>query len=155
MHSRLTDLTVVRYDQRFHLWLHANTSAMKHLRNVACLASAILLVPHADAENWPGWRGPRGDGSADVAGPMKWDGESGENVRWKTTLPGEGHSCPIIWDDKVFVTACLPSTEERVLICLDRDTGEKLWKKTVLKARLESKHALNSPCDRHSARWRR
>ena len=117
---------------------------MKHLRIIACLSSAILLVPHADAENWPGWRGPRGDGSADVAGPMQWDGESGENVRWKTALPGEGHSCPIIWGDKVFVTACLPSTEERVLICLHRDTGQQLWQKTVLKARLESKHALNS-----------
>ncbi len=117
---------------------------MKHLRLMPCLAAIVILVPYAAAENWPAWRGPRGDGSADVAGPMKWDGKSGKNVRWKTPLPGEGHSSPIILGDRVFVTACLPKTEERVLICLNRDTGEPIWQATVLKARLESKHALNS-----------
>jgi len=42
------------------------------------------------------------------------------------------------------VTACLPISEERVLLCIDRKTGRLLWQRTVLKAKLESKHALNS-----------
>ena len=117
---------------------------MRKLPTIAHLAAIFLLLQHANAEDWPGWRGPRGDGGADVAGPLKWNGETGDNVRWKTPLPGEGHSSPIVWGDRVFVTACLPSTQDRILICLSRDSGELLWQRTVLKARLESKHALNS-----------
>jgi outer membrane protein assembly factor BamB len=102
------------------------------------------LFSRCQADNWPSWRGPRGDGSAPEAAPLKWNGESGANIRWKTPLPGEGHSSPIVWDERLFVTACLPETQERVLVCIDRASGGLQWQRTVIQSALESKHALNS-----------
>lgn len=94
-------------------------------------------------ENWPGWRGPRGDGtSLETNVPLKWSAT--ENVAWKTALPGEGHSSPIVWGDRIFLTTALKETEERVLLCLDRVTGKVLWQQTVLRAPLEAKNPENS-----------
>ena len=106
----------------------------------------LLLLPGAvTLGDWPMWRGPQGDGTSDdVRLPLRWDGPSGENIRWKTRLPGEGHSSPIVWKDSVFVTSCQPESKTRSLIRLDRHRGEILWQETVLTAGLESKHALNS-----------
>jgi outer membrane protein assembly factor BamB len=95
------------------------------------------------AENWPGWRGPRGDGTShETQLPNRWN--SNENITWKIEIPGLGHASPIVWEDRVFVVSCLPETQERVLICLDRQQGKILWQKTVLTAPLEKKHNLNS-----------
>ncbi len=138
-----------------------------------CAAVAVLLslsTLAAGAENWPNWRGPRGDGSSTETNiPTQWSGE--ENVAWKVRIPGTGHSSPIVWDDRVFVTSCLideaeanaqagknagkkadpkaaPVAEskpvERLLICLDRKSGKTLWTQTVLTSNLEKKHHLNS-----------
>jgi outer membrane protein assembly factor BamB len=99
----------------------------------------------AETENWPGWRGPRGDGSSlEERIPTEWDGKSGRNIAWKTPIPGTGHSSPIVWEDRVFIVSCLSDTQERVLLSLDRRTGKIVWQTTVLKAPLENKHNLNS-----------
>src|SRR5437763_365754 len=95
------------------------------------------------AENWPAWRGPRGDGTSSARSiPARW-GDT-ENVRWKRKLPGRGYSSPVVWGDRVFVTWCVEEEERRVLACLDRRDGRILWQKTVLVAPLEQKHHLNS-----------
>jgi outer membrane protein assembly factor BamB len=99
----------------------------------------------ASAENWQGWRGPRGDGTSlekDV--PVRWDGKTGENIAWKTPIPGIGHSSPIVWEDRIFVMTCLEEKEDRALLCLDRKTGDVIWQKIVMHAPLEKKHTLNS-----------
>lgn len=99
----------------------------------------------AFAENWPLWRGPRGDGSSiEKNVPTKWSGSSGENISWKTELPGWGHSSPIVWEDRLFAVACVEETQERLLMCLHAESGKVLWKKNVLKSPLEKKHKLNS-----------
>ena len=104
------------------------------------LCSDVLV-----AENWPGWRGPRGDGtSTDQGVPTEWDGATGKNILWKTPIPGKGHASPIIWKDRVFVVSCLPEEKSRVLVALDRRTGKLVWQKAVIKADLETKHSLNS-----------
>ncbi|MDX1945362.1 MAG: PQQ-binding-like beta-propeller repeat protein [Pirellulaceae bacterium] len=104
-----------------------------------------LAAAGVRAENWPGWRGPRGDGTSHETGiPTLWDGTTGKNIAWKTLLPGSGHASPIIWEDRVFLVACLTEPKERVLLCLDRANGKILWQKTVFQAPLETKHALNS-----------
>lgn len=116
-------------------------SLSSHLLPVLILFAAAPVA----AENWPGWRGPRGDGtSVEKNVPLRWNGKSGENVAWKVPLPGTGHSSPIVWEDRVFVVSCLPDTEERALLCLDRKTGQTLWQQIVLHAPLEKKHDLNS-----------
>lgn len=97
------------------------------------------------AENWPCWRGPRGDGtSLEKSPPVKWDATTPEGIVWKTALQGNGHSQPIVWGDRIFLVACDEASQERLLTCLQCDTGKTLWTKTVFRAPLESKHALNS-----------
>jgi outer membrane protein assembly factor BamB len=95
------------------------------------------------AEEWPGWRGPRGDGtSRETRIPLRWS--KTENVRWKTAIPGKGHSSPVVWGDRVFLTTCLENEKQRVLLCIDRRDGKILWQRVVLTAELEEKHGLNS-----------
>jgi outer membrane protein assembly factor BamB len=106
---------------------------------IGLLAAACPLA----AENWPCWRGPRGDGSsAEGHVPTQWSGT--ENVAWKVEVPGLGHSSPIVWEDKIFVISCLTDSQERVLLSFDRRTGRRQWQQTVLKVPLEGKHTLNS-----------
>ncbi len=97
----------------------------------------------ARAENWPGWRGPRGDGSSlEETVPLRWSPE--QNMAWKTAVPGAGHASPIVWDDRIFVVTCLEATQERVLLAYDRRNGELVWQQVVLRSPLEEKHQLNS-----------
>ena len=95
------------------------------------------------AENWPGWRGPSGDGvSAGKGIPTKWS--STENIAWKIPVPGEGHSSPIVWDDKVFLTSSLTEKNKRILLCIDRLSGQTVWKRDVVQSPPETVHRLNS-----------
>ncbi|MCA9176802.1 MAG: PQQ-binding-like beta-propeller repeat protein [Planctomycetales bacterium] len=104
----------------------------------------ILVASLAAAEDWPGWRGPRGDGSSLDPAPRHWNGATGENVRWKVPVPGVGHSSPVVFGDRVYLATCLPDDEQRVLMCLDRASGRTLWTTPIVKSPLESKHQLNS-----------
>jgi outer membrane protein assembly factor BamB len=109
----------------------------------AVIATLVVVTANSSAENWPTWRGPRLDGtSAETSVPVHWSPTS--NVLWKAPLPGLGHASPIVWGDRVFTVTCLPETEERALLCLDRKTGQLLWQKSVIKSPLERKHRLNS-----------
>ena len=117
----------------------------RHLATLFLLVTVPSAAGSLRADNWNAWRGPRGDGtSLEQRVPTSWNGESGENIRWRVKIPGEGHSSPIVWEDRVFLATCLPETEERALLCLDRDTGETRWQRTVLRSKLETKHTLNS-----------
>ena len=94
------------------------------------------------AENWPGWRGPRGDGSCiEKNVPDKWDPTE---AVWETKLPGKGHASPIVWGNRVFTVTARPETKERVLLCLDRNNGSILWQRTVVRGPLEKLHKENS-----------
>ena len=109
------------------------------------LAAMAVTLPTATAaaEEWPAWRGPRGDGTSTETGvPLRWSAD--ENVAWKTPIPGKGHSSPVVWGDRVFVTTCIEEQGARLLLCLDRRTGKVLWKRPVLTAPLEKKNKLNS-----------
>ena len=95
------------------------------------------------AENWPGWRGPSGDGASNGKGiPTKWS--SKENIAWRIAVPGEGHSSPIVWGDKVFLTSSLTEKNKRILLCLDRLSGQTVWQRDVVQSPPETVHRLNS-----------
>jgi len=115
---------------------------------VACLLIFLFgacLVGPVRAENWPCWRGPRGDGtSLEKNVPIHWSGPENKNIAWKTEIAGRGHASPIVWDDRIFLVTCRQQSEHRCLLCLDRITGRILWEKIVAKSRLEKKHGLNS-----------
>ena len=94
----------------------------------------ILLVltfaGNGRAENWPRWRGPRGNAVSQETGlPTQWD--KAKNVVWKTTVPGEGASSPIVWEDYVFVTSSHDYGVRRQLHCLDRRTGHLRWTREI------------------------
>ncbi|HXU78219.1 MAG TPA: PQQ-binding-like beta-propeller repeat protein [Methylomirabilota bacterium] len=109
-------------------------------------AALLLFLGQAAgvlAEDWPCWRGPRLDGtSLETNVPVYWNATS--NIAWKTELPGAGHASPIVFGDRVFTVSASAETQERLLLCLDRKTGELLWKQKVLSAPFEQKHELNS-----------
>jgi outer membrane protein assembly factor BamB len=109
------------------------------------ILSALLLAAAAPgrAEEWPCWRGPRLDGSSTETNlPLQWTGT--ENVAWKTAIPGVGHSSPVVYGDRVFLTSCLLEEGKRILLCLDRHDGRILWQRDVVASPLEPKHKLNS-----------
>jgi outer membrane protein assembly factor BamB len=107
-----------------------------------------------DAEHsWPQWRGPLGTGVSTTAQPpVEWS--ETKNIRWKTALPGKGHSTPIVWGDCIFLTTAIPFGDpvkprftrpgahdnlaltynhEFAVLAVSRKTGKILWQKTVHK----------------------
>lgn len=117
------------------------------------LLLTLAAAPSLDATHeWGQWRGPLHRGEAPHATPpTNWSEE--ENVRWKTELPGVGHSSPIVWGDLVIVTTAVPtgdpiqprqskmegahdntpvtSTQAFQVVGVDRKTGEIAWTTTV------------------------
>ena len=75
---------------------------------VAAFSAALLGgEPAADTQNWPRWRGPADNGMAVGDAPMPWSDT--KNIKWKVDIPGKGHSSPVIWGDKLFLTAAIPA----------------------------------------------
>jgi outer membrane protein assembly factor BamB len=125
------------------------------------LLIVLVLSPLAAAadgeENWPQWRGPLATGVAPAGDPpLTWDGADGTNIRWKTSIPGRGHSTPIVWGDRIFLTTAIPfgaalpprpSTapgnhdnlpvthrHRFVALAVDRASGKIVWQKTLHEA---------------------
>lgn len=126
------------------------------------LAVTCLLATAASAaetninalDNWPQWRGPLGTGVAPSGEPpVEWS--ETKNVRWKTALPGKGHSTPIVWGDSIYLTTAIPFGEavkprlpsrpgahdnhamtqqhEFAVLAVSRTSGKILWQKPVHK----------------------
>src|SRR5262249_36192939 len=124
------------------------------LTNIAfsCLIAASVDGTEVQS-NWPQWRGPLSTGVAPTANPpVEW-GEN-KNIRWKVALPGKGHSTPIVWGDRIFLTTAVPQGDpvkprfvrpgahdnlattflhEFAVLAVDRKTGKVLWQRTVHK----------------------
>ncbi len=91
-----------------------------------------LSASLVSAENWPCFRGPSGQGvSAEKNLPLTWSAT--ENIAWKTPIPGESWSSPIVWGDRVFVTTATEKGASCRVLCLNRATGEILWNKEVFR----------------------
>lgn len=110
------------------------------------------------AANWPSYRGPGATGVAEGPAPASWNLDSAagkiHGLKWKTPIPGLGHSSPVLWENRLFVTTAIrtagaaplriglygdgdsadDNTEQSWgLYCLDRKTGRVLWTQTVHK----------------------
>jgi len=120
---------------------HYKESVMKAL--TSCMILVLAWASPARAENWPAWRGPRGDGtSTEKEVPTSWS--PSENVRWKVKLPGPGNSTPIVWGNRIFLTQALDRKgTERAVLCFDRAGGKLLWQKSVSFKGEEPTHDTN------------
>jgi outer membrane protein assembly factor BamB len=140
-------ITVTRFTAEYNYYRFAKPAA-KPAAPVDVGGDAV-----ATPANWPSFRGPDGTGVADgQQPPVTWDLKEGHNVRWKTPIPGLGHSCPIVWGNRVFLTTAVsgdPDPKIRVgnygdvgsvddtskhtwqVLCLDRDSGQILWTQTA------------------------
>ena len=126
-----------------------------------CVTSLVRADELASSrlDNWHQWRGPLANGVAPKGDPpLRWDEST--NIKWKVEIPGSGSSTPIVWDDRVFLTTAIktdrgsdetkpkPAAPVRrgrramstpapttfyqfVVLCFDRNTGTRLWKKVV------------------------
>lgn len=79
----------------------------------------------AGAEDWPCWRGPNGDNhaAASTDAPLRWSLESGDNIVWKTPLPGRGHSTPILAGDAIYLTTSETSKQTQSVLKFNRNSG--------------------------------
>ena len=95
----------------------------------------------AHAENWDRFRGPNGAGQSEAAGiPSEW---TEADYLWKKSLPGVGHSSPVIWDGRLFVTSGDPDSGEQIVLAFDAKSGEPLWEKRFA-SHTYSMHSDNS-----------
>ncbi|MDQ3472958.1 MAG: PQQ-binding-like beta-propeller repeat protein, partial [Acidobacteriota bacterium] len=125
------------------------------------LATVLVLnTQPSSAADWPQWRGPAGQGiSTEKNLPTTWT--ASRNIKWKTPIAGRGHSSPIVWGKKIFLTTALegekvpgrtPGVTHKMsdgsdfvhpdavgadlkhtfkVICLDRETGKILWERVA------------------------
>jgi outer membrane protein assembly factor BamB len=103
-------------------------------------------------DDWPRWRGPNDDGMARGSAPVEWSDT--KNIAWRVPIAGRGHSSPILWGDKIFLTTAVPTgaapapaagagssrggggagagqEHKFVVMCLDRKTGKTLWERVA------------------------
>lgn len=116
------------------------------------LATAFLsLVLQAAAMDWPQWRGPFADGrTQEGAYPTSWSGT--ENVRWKVPLPGAGNSSPIVWRDRVIVTASSGREHSTLhVLAYDRETGTRAWEASFFASPAPAPFAMFPPERGHAA----
>jgi len=116
----------------------------------------LALLQDAPTANWPSFRGTDASGVATAALPLEWNADPAagplKNIRWKTPIPGLGHSSPVVWGDRLFVATAVRSegeaplkvglygsgdsaqddTEQRWgITALDRSSGKVLWDKVA------------------------
>src|SRR5262245_14385755 len=75
-----------------------------------CLLLAVGTLSRGQVSNvahWPQWRGPFFNGMANGAAPTQWSDT--QNIKWKIPIPGKGHSTPVIWGDRIFLTTAIPT----------------------------------------------
>ena len=123
--------------------------------------------------NWPSFRGLHASGVADGQfPPTTWDADARRNIRWKTRIPGLGHSCPVVWGERIFLTTAKSGAKQAYLktgrygnvdsvndtlahtfhvLCLDKASGKILWDEIAhtgvpkVKRHTKATHA-NSTC---------
>jgi outer membrane protein assembly factor BamB len=122
------------------------------------VAFALVSVALAGDGDWPHWRGPNDDGMARGDAPLHWSDQ--EHIVWKAAVPGRGHSSPVVWADRIFLTTAVPIgnasgglvEHKFVVLVYDRKTGKLLWEKVARTAKPHQAHhpqygsfASNSP----------
>ena len=134
---------------------------MNYLKPVAILTACVtvnLAVLAAESpQNWPAFRGPSATGITEgYPLPTVWNATANspksQGVLWRTSVPGLGHSSPVVWGDRIFLctvvaengksplvlgaggrpTAADDSGQHRwIILCYDKSSGKELWRRTA------------------------
>lgn len=141
---------------------------MKQLKTAFIILSIFLGFQHQnlqaqtdDSNQWPQFRGLWGRGFVENAKTATtWNVETGEHIKWKSAIPGLGHSCPVIWGNYLFVTTAVNTTNSESLkvglygdideandsvvnefkvYCLDKASGKIIWERVAHKGIPKSK----------------
>jgi outer membrane protein assembly factor BamB len=110
-------------------------------------ATLLFLAATALAQNWPQWRGPTGNGvAAPGTYPVAFSATNG--VLWKAALPGRGNSTPVVWGNRVALTAGVGEGTNGLdgVLCFDFQTGKQLWQTTFGPQRIGKHRRGNGSC---------
>lgn len=115
---------------------------MTRYKIMAVAFSLLLISTSVDAQsNWPRWRGSKQNGhSTESKLPGSWNSDS---VTWKANLKGKGQSCPIVWGEKIFLTAAVDGGSERIAMAINRSNGEIIWEESLWTGQPELSHKMN------------
>jgi outer membrane protein assembly factor BamB len=148
------------------VWSPAEEARVIPPRNIKSAARARppkRHEPDAAIGSWPSFRGTQASGVAEKQNlPDRWDGKTGENILWRTTIPGLAHSSPVVWGRRVFITSAVSndpkasfrpglygdgdasqdrSPQQWMIYALDKRTGKILWERVAHKgAPVEKRH---------------
>jgi outer membrane protein assembly factor BamB len=137
-------------------WRPAAEPASVPLRRIVrTTAPRLRALPAAadPAGSWPSFRGAGASGIAQGQNlPDSWNTQSGENVLWRTPIPGLAHASPIVWGDRVFLTSAVSANPDATfrpglygdgdasddrsvqrwkLYGVNKRTGKILWERTA------------------------
>jgi outer membrane protein assembly factor BamB len=123
--------------------LEPGATAVGQVKTLSLGGAEAPLLPRA-VSDWPGWRGPNGDGVQATELPVRqWTASAG--VLWKVAVPGRGHASPIIQGDQVLVSSADEQDgQARGLYCYHRTTGALLWGTVFHRGGYMTKHANNT-----------
>jgi len=108
------------------------------------LSSVFAAEPSGGSDHWPRFRGPLGTGQSDATNlPQQL---SADSVAWASELPIRGHSSPIVWGDRIFLTGTTGKAEslQRRVVCINRQNGDVLWNEVAATGSGEKRHKMNS-----------
>lgn len=113
---------------------------------LSCTLLLLLLTPASlpAGEHWPQFRGPTGQGHADATDlPVEWSQSDG--VKWRTEIPGAGHSSPVIWGEQVWMSTATDGGRSLRAVCVDKAGGKIVHDVELFRvAELEPKNELNT-----------
>ena len=100
---------------------------LRHLFLIVSFAPLVSPLARGGEGEWSRFRGPNGSGiSKATTVPVHW---TDKDYNWKVELPGIGHSSPVAWGKRVFVTCGDPRTAKRLVVCLDTTDGRTRWQR--------------------------
>ena len=100
------------------------------MRKIWVFAVLLSISSVCLGQNWPQWRGPFLNGSAEIKDlPASWS--ETENKAWELKLPGDGAATPIVWGDKLFLASTDSSYVKLLALCIDINSGKVIWQKST------------------------
>ena len=148
-------------------WIPTGEVVAKPARNFVRTASAKPPSrPANGGGNWPSFRGPNASGIAEGQNlPDEWNAKTGQNILWRTPLPGLAHSSPIVWGDRIYVTTAVSSDpkatfkpglygdgdaskdrsrQKWMIYALDKRSGKVVWERVAFEGEPREKRHIKA-----------